>query len=399
MIKKSFYIVFTVFFLSGCVQPIELETIDYQDILVVEALLTNESKHHTVKLSRTFKLDSVGPKIETGALVLIKDNNQNTYSFTENSNGEYVSDRVFSAEFGKSYTLEITTKNGTVYSSSAEQIQKIDDIKNIEVIKETDNFNKDGISFYITPNSTNNNENYFRYEFEETYKIIAPEWNDRIINIISDVFPWEVELVYDSKNVHKKICYKTQSSNSLILAEEGSNNQENFKSKIRFIDEKNYLISSRYTILVKQFSISLDVFNYYKTLKKISSSESIFTQTQPGQIASNISSLNKNKSVLGVFEVASVSEKRIFINREDYFPNSKADYITECDDLVADELFFRDSEIYSPLIATLQHNFRTFHSLNLSPTKAYPGDYWLVRKACGDCSVVGNSTKPNFWID
>lgn len=398
MFKKSFFTFLLFSLLYGCIQPLELESIEYKDLLVVEALLTNENKHHTVKLSRTFKLDANGPEFETGALVMIKDNSQNTYLFTENANGEYISNQKFNAELDKSYTLEITTKDGTVYSSTPEKMAGISPVGNIEVIKEKNNLNKDGVAFYVNNNQASYKGYYYRYEYQEDYKIIAPYWDERIINILSNIAPWEVEVIVDRNNLRKKTCYKSQNSTSILQTETVSLNNNNYEFKIHFIEEKSHLIAHRYSIKVKQYIQSVNAYNYFKTLKKLSTSESLFTQSQPGQIASNITS--KNSNVLGIFEVSSVSEKRIFINREDFFPGTEADYQIKCN-FTADALVDR-SGTYSPLIQTLEANLRVYYKHNNNPY-ANPDElyrpYILVSTACGDCSVLGDNNKPSFWID
>ena len=388
--KNIVFLVLITILFSKCVEPIELQSIEYDNLLVVEALLTNESKHHTVKLTRTFKLDSTGPKNETGASVLIKDNNQNTYSFTENSDGEYVSNQIFSAELGKSYTLEITTNDGTKYISTSEKTPKTNEIEDIEVVKEQNNLGKDGIAFYVNNNSGQENQ-YYRYEYEETYKIIAPYWNDKKILIVDYNYPFEFDVIKDTNNEQKQICYGTAKSTSIIQTQTESQSNGNLRFKVNFIEIDNAKFAHRYSILIKQYTQTIEAYNYYKTLSKLSTSQSLFTQNQPGQIASNISS-SSNDNVLGIFEVASVSEKRIFINRQDIFPNTKTEYVTEC--------YLSAPSIRTPIavVDAIQSGVSVFHKVNPSPDKFY-GPYWLVTTACGDCSKIADSNKPDFWID
>jgi len=75
---------------------------------------------------------------------------------------------------------------------------------------------------------------------------------------------------------------------------------------------------NRYSIFVKQYVQNFAAHTFYQTLKDISGSESILSQTQPGFFAGNIKSDdNPNEKVIGFFDVSSVSNKRIFFNFSD----------------------------------------------------------------------------------
>ena len=59
---------------------------------------------------------------------------------------------------------------------------------------------------------------------------------------------------------------------------------------VRFINRNNYIISHRYSILVRQFVQSNEAFTFYETLNDLSRNESLFSETQPGFLAGNVSS-------------------------------------------------------------------------------------------------------------
>ena len=366
-------------------------------MLVVESLITNENIQHSVKLTRTFQLDETKIKKETGAIVIIKDDNQNSYTFSEVDDGEYLSNNAFSAEIGKTYTLEITVSDGTKYSSTPEKIAGVSSIDNIEIKKETGTSGKEVLSFYAAGNNPTDENLYYRYEFDETFKIVAPYWNKERLNITDPVFPFAFDVVEDIEGIQKQICYKTQRSTSIIQAETGTFSNNNATQLIRSVEKDNYIISHRYSILVKQYVQSINAYNYFKTLSKLSSSESLFTQTQPGQIASNITSTNSTNNVIGIFEVASISTKRVYINFEDYFPNTQIGYGVNCE-FSSPTINLGISTEESLLILVLEGKQFIYYQDNFSPADG-EGPYDLVTTACGDCSKLGSSVRPTFWID
>ena len=386
------------FLMTSCLEEIELKNVESKGFLVVESTLTNEYKTQTVKLSRTIQLDSIIPISEPNAIVVIKDDANNSFNFTETDNGIYLSNIKFEVEPNKDYTLEITTNEGKIYKSKPERIIAINEIDNIEAKLDTKPNGDEGISIFVNSNTSNNDAKYYRYEYEETYKIIAPLWRNYRLEIINDVWPdFEVKKVIN--NEENKICYKTLNSSTIIQTETANLSENNVNFNVLFLEKNDFKISHRYSVLVKQYVQSLAAFTYFKTLKKISGNQGIFTQNQPGLIVGNLSSVSdNNEKVIGFFEVASVSKKRYFFNYEEYYPNNEVDFITDCS-TIAPPLFSPNPySTSSPLIEAIRRNYM-YYLDNGDPTLAFPGIYLLVPKPCGDCTVLGSNIKPTFWID
>ena len=384
------------FLFFSCVEPIDVETITFENYLVVEASITNELKKHTVKLSRTIEIDQSSESKETGANVVIKDNLGNNYQFKEVSSGEYESLNEFIAEENKEYTLIITTRTGNTYTSNAQKLTSEAQIEKLTTKVKTSIEGFEGVEIAVQGFSLNNNSNYYRYTYEETYKISPPFWSDEELSIVSDRRPFQVEVV--KRTVDNENCYKTINSAQLILNETKTLAEDRVNFPVRFILNTDFIISKRYSILVKQYVQTFEAYNYFNTLKKLSSSENVFNQAQPGFVTGNIvSEDNQNEKVIGFFEVSSVSEKRIFFNYEDIFPNNSIDFLASCD-FVAPILF----DAYtgdSPLVNLLKDNSHTYYKENDTGLPYFEGKYLLVPKICGDCTVLGSNVKPTFWVD
>ena len=404
---KTFLLIFCVsLLLISCLQEIELKNFEPKPFLVVESTLTNEYKFQTVKLSRTIELDSVTPIYESNAIVVIKDDSNNSYNFSETSEGEYVSNIKFEAEVNKNYTLEITTNDGKKYASKPQKIAGINEMNSIGGKLDTKPNGDKGVSIFINSNTTDNNAKYYRYEYEETYKIIAPYWSNFKLEVIIDEFPFcKVEKIEDTED--NKICYNTINSSSIIQTETTLLSENNVNFNVHFLEKNDFKISHRYSILVTQYVQNIEAYTYYKTLKKISGNQGIFTQNQPGLILGNISSVSNNdtdEKVIGFFEVASISKKRYFFNYEEYYPDSEVDYISDCE-IISPPLLalpavpgMRAPET-CPLVNVIQNGDYIYYLDNPAPSTTLPGDYILVPKECGDCTVLGSNIKPSFWID
>lgn len=399
---KKIYIpllLITTFFIVKCVEPINVLNSTFEKHLVVEAQLTNEMKHHTVKLSNTFALDKAVPDSEKNATVVIKDDAQNTYAFTEVTDGTYRSVNPFKAELNRSYTLEITTTDGRSFASTKQKITGVNTINDVVAKHKVKANSLEGVSINVISNSSDENAKYYRYSFIETFKVVAPKWNEENLVIVSAVRPFRVTKVRKKIPDFNLICYRTETSNKIILANTSNLSQNNVNSEVHFLERKDYKIGHRYSMLVRQYVQSIDAHNYFKTLQKFSSNGSLFTQSQPGFLTGNIASTaNKNDKVIGFFEVTSVSEKRVFFNHSDFFPTPSGAYPDKCLEVAPP---FRDpfDPDFSPLIDLLQTGQFMFYKDNTRPTEALPGPYILVKNICGDCTELGTKVKPSFWID
>ncbi len=94
--------------ISACKKEIKIELKDTYVRLVVDGLLTNEAKRHTVKLTLTSNYFSSidEEKKAKGAVVSINDG-VNTAVLTETAAGIYQTDSTYKGEIGKTYTLNI----------------------------------------------------------------------------------------------------------------------------------------------------------------------------------------------------------------------------------------------------------------------------------------------------
>jgi len=389
-------IIFTLLYLSSCVEPFKIKTITFDSALVIEASVTNELKTQTVKISRTFRLEESETLPEENATVQITDNQNNVYFFSENKPGTYTSSTPFEAVLGRDYQLSIKTDDNRTYVSNQQRINSTSSIDNL--IVEAKSYTQSGVEkegIVITAQSfdANRNANYYRYEYEETYKIIAPLWNPFKLKILSE-WPPRVKVV--QKTIENRVCYKTDSSNKIIQTETTTLSEDSVNFSIKHIDKTNFKIRNRYSLLVKQYIQSPEAYNYYKILNKISNSESLFSQTQPGTLIGNIISMDdKNENVLGFFEVTSVSTKRVFFNYSDFYTKNIPPHEEPCT-YIAPELIFEGA---SPLVDNLLSNTYIYFSPNPKTFEFLTGPYLLVPKSCGDCTVLGSNIKPTFWID
>ena len=412
MRKINKHIVFVITIISialqNCVEPFDAATESFENLLVVEATITNEFKYHQIKLSKSYRLEDPIPNYPLNASVKVIDDIQNTYLFQlQDTTGLYVSIQKFAVQPNRSYQLLINS-NGKSYESIPTTLTNSLSEYNITAIKETNKDGIEGIMIYADSSDPSGNSKYYRFQYEETYKIIAPYWSP--LDGYGDPFPLPNPPPYHEvftrpRIQEEKTCYKTTYSNKILQTNTDLYAEDRVvKYPVLFLPKDDFKITHRYSILVRQLIQSQEAYAYYKTLDKFSGIESVFSQKQQGFIQGNMYVVgNPDKKVIGYFEVSSAKTKRIFFNFEDFFPNeNKPPYITECNLITPDldDYSFGSNPEFSPLIKYLQVYDFKFVGLNdtiLPPNPNKP--FIIVERPCGDCTTLGSNIRPNFWID
>lgn len=417
---KNFYkyLKFTAILISfSCTEEIPLETIGFNDVLVVEATITNEFKYQEIKVSRTYFLEESNQRIEDNANVSIVDSQGNTYTFSQNNEGTYVSDIEFMALSNINYTLLVTTSDGKKYNSSETQLSPLSQIDDLfaEITLEGAQANK--VQVLLNSNNEGSNAQYFRYEYTETHKIVVPYYgnSDAVITNVQDNGN-QFEILIVPKTENKEICFTTKASNNIIQTSTNQlgNNVVN-KLAIRTLDKEDVRLRDRYSIEVKQYVQSSEAYNYYKIINDLSADESLLSESQPGYVVGNVNALNNsNERVIGFFEVASVSSKRIFFNYEDLnlqqppYPYDCQYRTNELSELVPYHYNYNENHLVLDytLAGGLGVPNQRAQLLNfLSPLKNYQyvgggfPTYVIVSPECGDCTSYSSNIQPDFWVD
>ncbi len=407
-------------FLVGCVEEIGLVTeTEFESALVIEATITNEFKPQEIKLSRVYRLESEGPSPENGADVNVMASDGNQYIFQIGDEaGTYRSNSSFAAQANVDYHLEITTSDGKHYSSDTQKLTPVVPIDDLYVERNFNENEEEGVSVFVNATESTNESVHYRFEYEETYKVIAPLYSPLELVILNDDFDYTQDFfvgntlqeimdfffLLQQRPEQEQICYNTVKSNEIILGNTDELIDDDLNQfRVRFIGRENYILSYRYSILVRQFIQSQEANAYYRTLSDFSNSESVFTENQPGFLEGNVFSMvDQDEKVVGFFEVSSVDEKRVFFNYADLFPGEQLPpYVVECDDFITPILLKEDfvhNIIGSPVIDGLRQGFQFYDFTNdTNPSYLAVRPYVLVIEVCGDCTVLGANEVPDFW--
>ena len=428
--------------MSACVEPANLSSSDEVGdssvgTLVVEASITDNVEIQWVFISRMLQIESdstvnvaedalfsantpfivengLGTDVESNAIVEITDATGRMYRFQEVEPGSYASLQPFAAVAGSSYDLQVTTDDGERYNAATEAQTQTARIDRVYAERVVNGSGQEGIGIFIDATTDANENTQIRYSYEETYKIIAPNWTPLEFEIISEGnpaigIPPVVTTVPRAQE--ERVCFRTDLSTTLLLNEtdllEGNTIERN---RVRFLANDNPIIAHRYSILVKQSVLSQEAFGFYERLANFSSSENLFSQVQPGKIEGNVTNTTGADDVIGLFEVVSESSQRLFFNYTDFYPNEPLppffDTEFNCDRLLSPVLLDPelDGEIppnggcAQPLVERIKLGLIEYVSENDEPAICQ-GPYFVTPRICGDCTVIGSNAVPDFWVE
>lgn len=381
--------------LISCVDEFDFETqAGFESAIVIEATITNEFKTQEIRLTRTFRLEEDGPQAEADATVTVTEGESVTYNFTDMGEGVYLSTEEFKAQPNRDYQLNIITSDGRTYASEIIQLTASTELDAIVPTRQTNDNSVDGVSLLVNSYDPTGASKYYKYEYEETYKIISRIKTDSVFKLVPTNSGEDLVTVVP-REIEEDVCYNTRISDALILTTTSGLEEDRVSQfPVRFISKRDPIVANGYSILVKQYTLSLEAYTFYETLRDFSGSGSIFSQTQPGFIRGNIKSTqNPDEKVIGFFNVSSFSSQRVFFKFLDVFSSTDipGTFSPEC------------PETRPGLDLRMRIRANTIRFLRTAtasePAETGEGPYFVVPRFCVDCRFFGSLEVPDFWED
>ena len=369
--------------LTGCILPFEYESLSYEKAIVVDGRFTNQKEYQQVSITYTYPINEQSTTPVTGASVQVTDNKGNSFDLVETSSGVYRTIDSIQGTPGNEYQLRFTLKDGSRYESVPSTLlisPPIDSIydRYAELPSELKNRNEGGIQFFVDVHDEANLAKYFRYEWEETYVIHVPYPSNFIY--YSESNTWE------PREVGVGTCYKTNYSNQLILGNSvGSKVNRLSEFPIRFVSGENESLRTRYSILVRQYVIDDNAYNYFRKLREsVESGGTLFDKQQGAVLGNIISTDHPEEQVLGYFEVAGVTERREFFKFLDLdIQLKRPSFIYSC---------------FNTLIETTRDSVAFYYEQGmLIVNDNNPDPIQMAPVNCSDCSWYASTNKPDFW--
>lgn len=368
---------------TACIDEYNPVINNYENLLVVDGGISDQSGPHTIVLSLSSSVSDPRFIPVENASMNILDDLGNSISASETEPGTYQTFSTVSGVVGRSYKIEITLQNGNRYDSDFEKLKKrveIDTIYHEIVTRQEAGYDYDlyGYEFYVDTKQSEEAENYFKWDLEATYQYQSEytiRWYyDGTLNWFHG--PDSLYNCWTSYNVGPLFVSGTQNLTNPVIR----------KYPFHFVSTETRHLSVRYSLLVKQRTISKEAFEYWSEVEKQNGGESSLYASQPHFIVGNIQNIsNPDEMVLGYFMVNGMDKMRIFVDRPP--PEIPMRYmrciLTEADFEAYGQLGMMDP-VYYPIYAIETPGGR----------RAVP------HQDCVDCQRKGGSiNKPQFWME
>lgn len=376
-------IAIAIFLAGSCIDPYNPpEIASSEPYLIVDGLVDLNSENARVILIHSQGLNALGdPWRESNATVTITVNGSQTFGLPETAPGEYTAVGLPISP-GDQCQLRIQTAGGEEFVSETVTSRETPPIDSV-----TWTANPNQLEIEVNTHDPTGNTRYYRWKYEQTVMYRSTHASSYI---------WDTELqVIRGRSLDEQIfeCWKTTpSSNIGVFSTKGLSEDIVSKHIIVSFPSTAWELRTKYSILVSQFAIDEDEFNFWTQLKKNTESIGTIFDPQPSQIPGNIHSVNPSgQNVFGYFSVGSSEEKRLFISYQQ-LPYKASEYETGypgCGYFVKDTLRLAD--------------FYDGAKRELLIDGIYDGPfligYFTADNRCIDCRIAhgGVNVKPDFW--
>lgn len=365
-------------FSLSCKKPFEHDAIsDSATLLVVEGTI-NQGGLTNIMLSRTLKLsDKSVVQMEKGAKVQVEGSNNSILALTESAAGVYtLPATTFNATL--QYRLRIKTIAGKEYLSDLMSVRTTPAIDSLNWRRE-----RDGVGLYIDAHDSNNNTKYYQWDYLETWEQHSVEFSDYVYKDarVQSRDPLESLKIFT--------CWKNEASTNILIsstAKLSSDVVDDFQ--LALIPNRSERLGIRYSILVKQYAIGKEAFDYLTLMKRNSEQQGSLFDNQPSDIVGNIKCIsNPNERVIGFVNISQIIEKRIFIGNNQV---PAWNFDLTCGAIVVRN--HKDS--LNAAFVTGQNLITTYNVSAAGTIESYNGNTAI----CLDCRTRGGSNvKPSFW--
>jgi hypothetical protein len=359
----------------GCKKPYEPEIKkDVTSLLVVEGVINgNPNSVTTISLSRLRKLNDTSynaPELNAG--IRIEEEAGSVFPLQQGASAVYFSGNL-NLNAAKRYRLSITTSDGKNYLSDFTGMLQTPAIDSVTWEQDKD------INLFVDTHDPHDQTHYYQWDFVETWEYHS--FFNTIIKYQNDT------VVYDF-NQSNSVCWQTANSKEILLGSSVALSSDVIShARIGTIPQHSQKGSERYSVLVKQYALSQEAYQYWKILQKTSQELGTFFDIQPSQLTGNIhSSTNASDPVIGYISASTVPEKRIFIDHSSLIDWEEF-YGVDCGILgtipiTKDILkFYFSNGTYSPYYFTGMGFFVTYS-----------------KTSCLDCRTQGGTNiKPSYW--
>jgi hypothetical protein len=342
--------------------------------LVVEGFINNGADTTRINLTHTFKLADTAVVVpELHAQVFVEGKSGGAYPLAEQGKGLYIAPGL-SLSPAQQYRLHIRTNAGKEYASDFVDLKASPPIDSINWVSD----NK-GFQLYVNTHDPQNASRYYRWDIAETWEFHA---------VYQSILKYENGLILPRFPDTIYTCWQNNIPSTILLASSAKLAQDViYRFPLTLLPPNSWKISVRYSLLLKQYVLTPEAYNFWQQLQKNSEQVGSIFSAQPSEARGNIHNLaDSSEQVIGYISAGTMRQQRIFITPYD-IPDWRLSFYSDgCEE----QNIPQDS---------LKYFLEDGGALPLEVASNVGGyfRYWISGKYCADCTQVGTNKKPYFW--
>jgi hypothetical protein len=339
--------------------------------LVVDGIINTGNDSTIFKLSKTVNTNArTTSNPVTDASVLVESDAGGTWTLTGDGRGKYASGQL-NLSASQKYRIHITTADGLQYVSDFIPVKPTPAIDSIGYY-----IRNGALQLYVNTHDPANNTHYYRWDYDETWQFQSKYPSDLYVDSVSHKI---LTRSFDQFVYH---CFGNDISTNVFLTSTAKQSSDIvYQSPLANIPLTSEKLETKYSILVKQYALTEDAFQFYTILKKNTEDLGGVFGELPSELTGNIHCIDHpDIPVIGYVTATNIQSKRIFISYSD-LPPVNTIYPYDCQiDTAKDPAF-----------------------LTLPPYDFIPIDYIMNKgyiyssNFCVDCTLRGTTKRPSFW--
>jgi hypothetical protein len=371
------FLAFCFFLLGNCKVPYDPPLKNGQaHFLVVEGFIDGAAPT-VIKLSHTRMVsnyDTAAQIPELFAKVFVEDDQNNVYGLSGLGDGTYTSFNTLSLNPANKYRVRIQTAGGKEYVSDFVPYKASPEIDEIDW-----KLKDGGLQVFVNTHDQNDATKYYRWEYQETWEFHST---------------YHSYLIYDparnmifSRNGQVHICWQTNNFSTILLGSSAKLEHDIIEqAPLVYIPEHSQKTSVLYSILVKQYALDSEGYNYWEAMKSNTEKIGSIFDPQPNQTTGNVHCVsNADETVVGYIGAGSTVETRHYIKNAEMPQGWNLASGCETKDVpdIPDSLRYYFGAGYTPMTQSITSTGATI----------YTGAF----VECVDCTLQGTNVKPDFW--
>lgn len=337
MLKKLIYLALVL--PLACVEPYQVEVPEGAQLLTVEGIISSGPGPHAITITRSATYGSIFEALirpVSLATVVVRDNEGNVTFLTEgmDAKGTYFTPANFSAQVGKSYTLQIQTVEGKVYTSTSERVAAVPaiqsiNIRTVTVPTEGSDVPKSGIQLLVELKDPADENNFYYWRNGPAVYILETR---------PDLFTPRPSPANPNRTPQPKDCcvqcfrYEISNNRSLFVVNDDAFNGLSTRIPASFIVDDGIRFVNKFRMDLKQYSISQGAYRFLRLVKQQAEISGSIFDPPPANLRGNMISLdNPDEVVLGYFMAAGETSRRIYVDKNDLnFKQNRATIPDDC---------------------------------------------------------------------